>query len=238
MPDKSNISIILSHPQLGENIGAVARAMKNFSISDLRIISPRDGWPNKSAESASVGAIDLINNAKIFTNLEDAIADLNILFATSAQSRDMNKHYISTKEISNFINSSINSKIGFLFGRESSGLTNEEIKFASKIITINTNPEFTSLNIAHAVCIICYEMFNSRLKYNLNENFQDLASLDDMNLFLEDIFYKLESKNFFKVSEKKDIMKRNITNIFTRIDNLSKSEYKTLRGILKSLSQH
>jgi len=223
--------IILVRPQMGENIGACARVMKNFGLNELRIVSPRDGWPNDKAISTSVGASDLIHNAKIYNNIEEAISDINILYATSAQTRDLNKEVIFSTEISK--NFDYNQKIGFLFGRESSGLSNAELIYANKLIHIPVDKNFSSLNIAQAVGIIAYEIFKNKA---INNNFMDpIAPLGELNSMFEDLFIRLDNKDYFKVEEKRPQMMLNIKNIFSKA-SLSSQEIKTLRGIIKALS--
>lgn len=228
----SKATIILVAPQMGENIGAAARAMKNFGLNDLRIVSPRDGWPNERAKSMAVGAIDLVLKAKIYDNLKEAIADLAYVYATTAVPRDMNKEYLISKELLKDYPKGLN--VGIMFGRENCGLKNEEITLANKIITINTT-DFSSLNIAQAIAIICYELFD-REKSDDFLNKQELASKEELSFFLNHLESELDKKNFFKVLEKKPHMMKNIVNIFTRINNLSKTEVQTLRGIIRSLA--
>ncbi|MFY9589381.1 RNA methyltransferase [Rickettsia endosymbiont of Halotydeus destructor] len=224
--------IILVCPQMGENIGATARAMKNFGLEELRIVRPRDGWPNEQARSTAVGAVNIIDNTKIYETLEEAIKDIEYLYATTCTKRTINKEYVFSRELS--LNYPYEKKVGIMFGRENNGLNNEEISLAHKIITINTT-EFSSLNIAQAVIIICYELFRNRTSDKDIYNTQKLATRAELNYLLEHLFTELDKKNFFKVPEKTPIMKQNITNIFTRIDNLSTSEVQTLRGIIKAL---
>jgi len=232
-----NISIILVSTQMGENIGGTARAMKNFGLSDLRIVAPRDGWPNHKAEEMSVGAIDIINNAKIFASLEEALSDLSYIYATTGVPRDMNKNYILSRDLTTDF--PVNSKVGIMFGRESSGLTNEEITRANKILVIDTDRNFTSLNISHAVGIICYELFGARgAQRDDLDNSQKLASGEELNYFYDHLFSRLEEKKFFRTLEKKEHMRHKIRNLFARIDNLSQSELQILHGIVKVLSQN
>ncbi len=127
-------SIILVCPQMGENIGAVARTMKNFGLQDLRIVKPRDKWPNPKAELLSVGAVDIIKSAKIYEDVLTAIRDLNFVYSTTVRQRDMNKEYVMSQDLLSDYPKS--QKVGILFGRESSGLTNTEIMLSNKIITI------------------------------------------------------------------------------------------------------
>ncbi|WP_342270105.1 RNA methyltransferase [Rickettsia endosymbiont of Orchestes rusci] len=226
--------IILVCPQMGENIGATARAMKNFGVDELRIVNPRDGWPNEQARSTAVGAVNVIDNAKIYDTLEESIKDIEYLYATTCTKRTMNKNYVFSQDLS--LSYPLAQKAGIMFGRENNGLSNEEVSLAHKIITINTS-EFSSLNIAQAVIIICYELFRNK-PYDGNIsicNTQKLATRGELNYFLEHLFNELGKKNFFKVPEKTLMMQQNITNIFTRIDKLSGAEVQTLRGIIKAL---
>lgn len=231
----NNIAIILVAPQMGENIGASARAMKNFGLRDLRIVSPRDGWPNAKAESMSVGAIDIINQAKIFSSIELAISDLSYIYATTGVPRDMNKNYVLSRNLSKDM--PYDCPVGIMFGRENCGLNNKEITYANKILLIDTDKNFTSLNIAHAVSIVCYELFGIRNQPREDlENTCQLASQDELHYFYEHLFSKLEKKDFFRVPEKKEQMSNKIRNLFSRIDKLSQSELQTLRGIITVLT--
>lgn len=230
----NNISIILVRPQMGENIGASARAMKNFGITDLRIVEPRDGWPNLKAKSNAALAYDVIDNAKIYRDLESAVADLEYLYATSSQIRNMNKDYVTIRDLKADCDKAL--RVGIIFGRESTGLNNEEIAIADKIIVIDTDSSCTSLNLAQAVLLVCYELFNGNLREDIANN-QDIASKSDLIYFLDHLFTELDSTYFFKTPEKRKNMVLNITNIFTRIDKLSHNEVQTLRGIISSLAR-
>lgn len=236
-----NPIIILVAPQLGENIGASARAMKNFGLSEMRIVSPRDGWPNPKADSMSVGALDIIQNAKIYDTLSEAISDIEYLYATTAQPRDMNKNYLMTEDLGEKYPSG--QKVAIMFGRENCGLTNDEIAHANMILSIKTKPDFSSLNIAHAVAIVAYECYKriplsgeEALPEHFN-NDQILCTHGELEYFFEHLFTELDSNKFFKVPEKYPHMTQNIRNIFTRIDKLSQNELQTLRGIISNLSK-
>ncbi len=230
----NNIAIILVAPQMGENIGASARAMKNFGLKDLRIVSPRDSWPNSKAEAMSVGAIDIINQAKIFSSIEAAINDLSFVYATTGVPRDMNKNYVLSRNLGQDIPK--NCSVGIMFGRENCGLTNQEITYANKILVIDTDKNFTSLNISHAVSIICYELLGmqNQKRTDLN-NDHKLASQAQLHYFYDHLFCRLEEKGFFRVPEKKKQMSSKIKNIFSRVDKLSQTELQILRGIITLL---
>jgi len=229
------IAIILVEPQMGENIGAVARAMKNFSLSDLRLVSPRDGWPNAKAESMSVGAIDLIHTAQIYESIQDAISDLEYVYAATAAPRDMNKNYILSRDI--YMDLPNVASLGIMFGRENCGLNNKEIAYANKIITIDTDVNFSSLNIAHSVAVICYELFQGKKNLRVDlDNVQTLATKAELEYFYQHLFAELEDRDFFKTEDKKEQMSIKIRNLFAKIENFSHTELQTLRGIISSLS--
>lgn len=221
---------------MGENIGAAARAMKNFSLSDLRIVNPRDGWPNAQAENMSVGARDVIDGAKLYKTLDEAIADMNYVYAATAQLRDMNKEYIYSHELAD--NLSELGTVGVLFGRESSGLSNQEIARANKIVTIETNDNFSSLNIAQAICVICYEVFRTDQNITAKlDNIQELATKEELGYFYEHMISELDERNFFKADGKREVMTVKLRNIFERIDRLSASELNALRGVISCLAK-
>jgi tRNA/rRNA methyltransferase len=219
-------SIILVEPQMGENIGATARAMKNFGINDLRVVNPRDGWPNHKAIEMSVGAVDVVESAKIYQNLNSSLSGVSKLYALTARRRDMNKPHLYLHEITE-----IPANSAFMFGRESSGLSNNEISMADCIVSIDTDPHFTSLNIAQSVILVCYQIFKSR---SSDEIVEDLCDKEHLVYFLDSLISMLDKRNFFKVEEKRATMLCNIRNIFTR-NNLSPNELQTLIGIIKKL---
>ncbi len=227
--------IILVEPQMGENIGGASRIMKNFGLENLRIVNPRDGWPNERAEAMSVDAIEIINNAKIFSTVEEAISDLEFVYATTTRKRHMNKDYVTSTNLAAKLPEQ--EKIGIMFGRESNGLYNQEVSLANQIITIPTAGKMASLNLSQAVGIICYELA-SFIPGGGEGNFQNtqkLAKKGDLEYFIDNLLADLEEADFFKVEEKRPQMELNIRNIFSRIDKLSRSELQTLWGIVKSL---
>jgi tRNA/rRNA methyltransferase len=158
---QNKFGFILVNPQLGENIGSCARALKNFGFSDLNIVKPRDGWPNTKARMTSVGAYDLIKSAKLFDTVDLAVKKFDIVLATSARRRDIQKKHISLSNFSNFLKKYNKANIGIMFGPEASGLSNHDLSLANFIIQIPTANKLTSLNLSHAVIVVCYEIFKS-----------------------------------------------------------------------------
>lgn len=227
--------IILAQPQLDENVGAIARIMANFGFEELRLVNPIANWISEKAIATSCNGSYVLQNAVKFDSINQAIADIQYIYATSIRQRYMHKECISSADISNHVKKNAQSaKIGIMFGRESSGLSNDELSLANAVCYIETNESCKSLNIAQAVCVLCYELSN--ISTIVQSQDQELCTHDDLNLFLTDLFDKLEARDFFATKEKISHMQRNIRNIFTRIHNLSKHEVKTLRGIVKHLT--
>lgn len=228
----NNISIILVRPQLGENIGATARAMKNFGITDLRIISPRDGWPNPKADEMSAHAIDVIKNARIFDTLEDSLKDISYAVASTARDRYMVKDVTTPQKFAKkLLKNSKRSAI--LFGPEASGLTNEDISHCDEIVTIPVSKNYSSLNIAQSVCILSYEIFKNndqdiKLKNKPEKNIY--VNKNELNGLVKFLEKKLNEKGFFQEKNKKDKMTINLRNIFTK-NNYTAQEISTLKGI-------
>lgn len=230
-------SIILISPQMGENIGAAARVMMNFGISDLRIVTPRDGWPNPKAVDMAKGAKEIIKKAQIFDSLKDALADINRLYATTARPRDMVKEVVTARKCAEEISSN-DGKSAIMFGPERTGLENDDISLADAIVTIPVSPEYTSLNLAQAVSITCYEWF----AYNdgspaaaIDLGKSKAASKQEIAHMFEHLEAELDKTDFFKVPDKRPKMVVNIRNIFSRA-HLTDQDVRTLRGIIKSLT--
>jgi len=227
---------ILSRPQLGENIGSTARALKNFNIPNLRIVKPRCVWPNHKAISTSVGAKNILLSAKIYKSVEQSIGDLDIVFASTSRVRKINKKVISITEFTKKIKK--NKKIGIIFGSESSGLTNNEINCADYLVTIPTNKKFSSLNLSHSVILFCFEIFKrySDKKFTFTSTYKSsLATKAQVNKFLLFIINGLDKKGFLQPTHKRQSMIRNINNIFHRL-NLSEQEIRILLGIFTTLN--
>ncbi len=230
-------AIILVRPQLGENIGACARVMCNFSLSDLRIISPRDGWPNQFAIDMAKSGKHILENAKIFNNLEEALSDIYYLYATTIRPRDMIKPIYSPRKAIAQIYANTHHKSAIVFGPERTGLTNQEIALANSIISIPVSPDYESLNLAQATAILCYEYFNFLTHYpdqQIELGDTKPASLNEITMLFSHLEGELSKTDFLKIPEKREKMLVNIKNLFTR-SWLSQQDVRTLRGIIKAL---
>ena len=232
-----DIYFILVRPQLGENIGATARALKNFSLSKLRIVNPRDGWPNQKAIATSVDAKDILQSSRIYTSLDKSVGDLDIIFATTSRMRKVNKKIISIFDLNKKIKN--NQKIGIVFGPEASGLSNDELNCADYLVKIPTNKKFSSLNLSHSVILFCFQLFGFFLKKNIvyKSKYKSLkAKKSEVNNFLNIIIGSLDKSGFLQPTHKRLSMIRNIKNIFYRI-NLSEQEIRILLGIFATLNE-
>ena len=232
-----NIHFILVRPQMGENIGSVARAIKNFNITKLRIVNPRCNWPNQKALATSVGAKDVLKSTKVYNSVEQAIGDLDLIFASSSRIRKINKKTISVTNLKTKITKG--RKIGILFGPEASGLSNDEINSANYLVKIPSNKKFSSLNLSHSAIIFCFELFQhfSIKKLEYKTGYKSLfAKKSEVNKFLNFIIKGLDNKGFLQPDHKRQSMIRNINNIFHRL-NLSDQEIRILLGIFSTLNE-
>jgi len=233
----NKIHFILIRPQIGENIGSVARAIKNFNITKLRIVNPRCVWPNDRALATSVGAKDILHKVKIYNSIEKSIADLDLVFASTSRIRKINKKIIPILNLNKKLNS--NKKIGILFGPEASGLSNDELNCADYLVKIPTNKNFSSLNLSHSAIIFSFQVFQHFTKKNFNYNSSyksSLASKSEVNKFLDFIVRGLDKKGFLQPNDKRKSMIRNISNIFHRL-NLSEQEIRILLGIFSTMNE-
>ena len=235
---KNKFGFILVNPQLGENIGACARALKNFGFSNLNIVNPRDPWPNTKARMTSVGAYNIIKSAKIYNNVEDAVKKFDLIFATTARKRDVNKKHISIINFIKLLSKYKTSNIGIMFGPEASGLSNHDLSLSNFIIQIPTSSMLTSLNLSHAVIVICYEIYRSLnlSKFRKEKVLSKLASKSSIKNLIKFLEKILDNKKFFKPPEKKKSMILNINNIFGRFE-LSEKEIRILFSIFSSLNR-
>lgn len=236
-------AIILVEPQLGENIGAAARAMANFGLVELRLVNPRDGWPNERAIASASGATHIIDRVRIYPNTEDAIADLSFVMATTRRERDMLKVVRGPVEATEMLwgYEQAGSRVGLLFGRERWGLTNEEVALADEIVTLPVDPQFASLNIAQAVLVMAYEWRKRLLggddatPFSTPEAIQAAPKADLIRLF-EHLEGALDEVNFFRPPEKKPSIVRNLRTMLQRAQ-FSEQEVRTLRGVIAALEQ-
>ena len=232
-----NVHFILVRPQIGENIGSVARAIKNFNIKNLRIVNPRCNWPNQKALATSVGAKDILKSTKVYNSIEKSIGDLNVVFASTSRIRKENKKIISISDLENKIKKK--QKIGIMFGPEASGLSNNEINYADYLVKIPTNAKFSSLNLSHSAIIFCFYLFqyftNKKVIYNSTYK-SSVATKSQVNKFLRFIIHGLDKKGFLQPDHKRQSMIRNINNIFHRL-NLSEQEIRILLGIFATLNE-
>ena len=235
---KNKFGFILVKPQLGENIGACARSMKNFGFSKLHIVSPKINFPNHKAKATSVGAFDIINKAKVFNDTNEAISNFDIVISLSARKRDINKRHISLDEFGNLIKKKNNSNFGLMFGPEASGLSNQDLSFSNYILQIPTSLKFKSLNLSHSVTIICYEIFkifNKNLLKNKKLKIK-IAPKSKINSLIKHLVGLLENKDFFTPTEKKQSMLLNINNLIYRLEPNDK-ELRILASIISTLSK-
>ena len=232
--------VILVEPQLGENIGMAARAMGNFGLTRLRIVNPRDGWPNLHATRAAAGADHIMDNVELFDTVAAAIADLNLLFATTARPHDQAKPVVGPEAAAGEIATHIagGGGAGILFGRERYGLQAEEVGLADRIITFPVNPAFASLNLAQAVLLIGYEWFKRMTQGALPQAMPERsprAGKEQMAAFFDNLIAELDKVEFLRPPEKRDTMLVNLRNIFTRMEP-TKQDMHTLHGVVMAIA--
>lgn len=233
-------AVVLVEPQLGENIGMVARAMANFGLSDLRIVNPRDGWPSEKARAAASKADTVIDAARVFATVEEAVADLSYVTATTARPRDSHKSVIGPSEASAKMRArmEIGQGTGILFGRERFGLSNEEVDLADEIVTFPVNPAFASLNIAQAVLLMSYEWMRSGEELAGRPRFAAPeaapASKQELFSFFAHLEGVLDKSGYFFPQEKREVMVHNLRNMFTR-PGFSAQEISALHGVVRAL---
>ena len=231
-----NISFILHKPQLSENIGACARAMKNFNFQKLIVIDPKPIYPNDKILATSVGAKNIITKSKNFDNLESALKNIDVVIATSARFRNKNIKHIQLEGLKKI---DYNKKVAFLFGSEASGLSNNEISYANYTLQIPTNPDFKSLNLSHSLIIIAQvvnSIINSKVSSFKKSKKVKPASKKDILSMTNLCLKNLEDVEFFKHKEKKPIMLENLRNIFYRME-LSDKETRILSSVFASLAK-
>ncbi|MBB4301793.1 tRNA/rRNA methyltransferase [Rhodobium orientis] len=231
-------AVVLVETQLGENIGAAARAMANFGLVEMRLVNPRDGWPNERARAAASRADHIIDNVKLFATPEEAVADLAVVYATTARSREMTKPVVGPDEAASSMAGLMEKGVatGLMFGRERWGLTNDEVALADAILTLPVDPTFSSLNVAQAVLVTAYEWRKATLGGVLPfDDGADLpASKDDLMRLMDHLETALDSVNYFRPADKRPVMVRNLRGILQKA-SLTEQEVRTLRGVIAAL---
>ena len=239
MTKENSPIIILVRPQLGENIGMAARAMYNGGLTKMRLVDPKEEWPNPRAVSPAAGAHFILEEVEVFKTLEEAILDLHIVLATSARPRYMTKLiYTAESGIARVREERRTGKrVGILFGPERTGLTNDHLSRADGIIEIPMNPDYSSLNLAQSVLIIAYEWIKlkeQRPAQDIQKSEGEFATKQEMIEFFDQLETELDRSGFLRVPHKRTGMIRNIRNMFLRA-NFTSQEVRTLRGIISDL---
>ena len=233
---KNNISFILHKPQLSENIGACARAIKNFDFKKLVIVNPKPIFPNDKILATSVGAKNVIKQSKVYQNIEKAIENVDIVIATSARFRNKNIKHINLEDLKKI---NFKKKIAFLFGSEASGLSNDEISYANYTLQIPTNPDFKSLNLSHSLIIIAQYVANTikskDVPFKKSKKVKS-ASKKEIQSMLNLCIKNLDEIDFFNPKEKRPKMLENLRNIFYKMD-LSDKETRILSSVFASLGK-
>ncbi|MCB1512005.1 MAG: RNA methyltransferase [Hyphomicrobiaceae bacterium] len=245
-------AVLLMEPQIPENIGMVARAMGNFGLAGLRVVQPRDGWPNEKARAVASGAAAIIDDAKLYDGLEDAVGDLNWVVATTARQRDMRKPVMTPAEAVQELHNRISrgERCGILFGRERHGLQTSEVALADAIVMIPINNKFASLNLAQAVLLLGYEWlkvagggslgrvtsYERPVESGLHLGNDRPATKQELVGFFEHLENELERLGFFHPEGRRHVVVRNLRTMFTRLAP-TEQEVRTLRGIVATLAR-
>lgn len=240
-------AIILVRPQMGENIGMTARAMLNCGVTDLRLVAPRDGWPNAAAVATSSGAVSVIKNTRLYETLPDAVADRSFVIATTSRSRDMRKPVFSPETAAQAIITADAARqmptSAIVFGPERTGLENEDLTFCDALLTIPLNPDYMSLNMAQAVLLVAYQWYRlneaeTRDRHSLLDHLgiaeQDIADKRDIDMFLGHLGDALEESGFFTTEHQRPTIWNNLRNTFQRM-RMTRQEVSTFHGMVKAL---
>ena len=227
--------IVLVRPQLGQNIGKAARAMLNFGLTELRIVAPRDGWPNPEAGPAASGADEVLEKAQLFDTTADAIADCNLVFASTVRRRDLVMPVVGPEEMARDINAA-HGRAAILFGPERSGLATEDVGVATKIVTVPINPEFGSLNLAQAVILLAYEWSRgTELAQPTAKELEPPAPMGELEGLIGQLENALDCAGYFHPPERVDATKATLRTILSK-PQWSSREIQALRGVVRILS--
>jgi tRNA/rRNA methyltransferase len=235
---KTAPAIILARPQMGENIGAAARAMANFGLSDLRIAAPRDGWPNEKADAMAAGGIQIVRAARVTRDVAEATGDLTLLFAATARPRELEKPALTPRQAMARARAEIaaGGRPGFLFGPEASGLSNEEVASAAAILAIPVDENCASLNLAQAVAVTAYEWLAGELAPEKFAQSAERASLAEIEGLTGQLEAALDAVGYFFPPHRAETMRLNLRAMFARGD-FTPAEIRSLRGALKALTE-
>lgn len=226
--------IVLVRPQLGQNIGKAARAMLNFGLTEMRLVAPRDGWPNPDAGPSASGADIVLEQAQVFDTVQDAIADCSRVFASTVRRRDLVIPVVGPQDMAGRIASGA-GRSAILFGPERSGLETEDVALADAIVTVPINPEFGSLNLAQAVILLAYEWSkHSALAQPPAKDLEAEAPRAELDGLIGQLEEALESKGYFHPPSRTQSTKNTIRTIFTKT-GWSSREVKAVRGIVRAL---
>jgi tRNA/rRNA methyltransferase len=236
MPEANKPVIVLVRPQLGENIGKAARAMLNFGLAELRLVTPRDGWPNPSAGPAAAGADDVLKNAAVFASLGEAVHDCAHVYATTVRKRGVSKPVLTPEEAAREIHT-LQGRKAFVFGPERSGLETEDVALARAIVTVPINPEFASLNLAQAVILCAYEWSKGvTLAQPTVEDLLPPAPQDQLDGMIAQFEALLEPRGYFRPPSRAASTRRTLRNMLTK-PGWNHLEVRTMRGALSSLNR-
>jgi len=232
--------VILVRPQLGENVGTAARAMLNFGLTDLRLVAPKCGWPNVKALHAASGATEVLNRLRVFAQVEEAIADLELLFATTARSRDLPKRVVSAAEAAREARTAEaeGARVGVLFGPERTGLSNDDLILADAVLSVPLNPAFSSLNLAQAVLLVGYEWFQAGAlpPQPHGTAASRRATKGELAQLIEHLVGELDQTAFFRTADRRQSMVKALQVIVQRA-NLHEADVHLLRGVIKALAR-
>ena len=234
-------AIILVEPQMGENIGAACRAMWNFGLEDLRLVRPRDGWPNPAAEAMASGATHVLERAQVFDTTADAAAQIATLYATTARPRELTKRVLTPEEAAEEIAAKIvaGEQTGVLFGRERTGLENDDIAAANAVIAVPANPAFSSLNLAQCVLLLGYELRKRLIGADVQEDAMgstDAATREAVDGLYGHLEQELDAAGYFFPETKSAAMRESLRNLLSRTP-LTDPDVRMMRGVIRALAE-
>ncbi len=226
--------IVLVRPQLGQNIGKAARAMLNFGLTEMRLVAPRDGWPNPNAGPSASGADTVLKQAQVYATVADAIADCSTVYASTVRRRDLLLPVLGPEEMAAAVARSP-GRSAILFGPERSGLETDDVALANALVTVPINPEFGSLNLAQAVILLAYAWSkNASLTQPTTKDLEEAAPAGEVEGLLGQLDTALLSKGYYHPPERMQVTRNTIRNIFTKT-GWSSREVKAIRGIIRAL---